>query len=75
MKTYSVALLVRPDEQGQDPYWVTNWYQYYELDNINWDSVKEYYEENDHCIGYGYYYGHNSSNLTSSRCRTVIQED
>ncbi len=74
MKTYSVALLVESNIPGQDPYWVTNWNEYSDLGDINWASVKEFYEERTTCLGYGYYHGHKSSGLTSARCRTVLQD-
>lgn len=79
-ETYSVAILCKNkhglmerDGSIPDSYWVTNWGQFYSLDDINFESVEK------HCLkagslGYGYYYGHNSRNLTSNRCRTVLKE-
>jgi hypothetical protein len=87
MKTYSVAIKHKhPYLKLNDPswhadwlnrgnfYWITNWHQSLELDEINWNKVKEFVDEDDDCIGYGYYYGHNSRNLSSARCRTVLWE-
>ena len=63
MKTYSVAI---KSEKG---HWLTNWNKYPNLQDINWEEVKQFASE-----GYGYYYGHNSSSLCSSRTRTVLFE-
>jgi len=67
MKTYSVAI---KNKQG---HWITNWYQYFNLDDINWSEVKQFVEDHGD-LGYGYYYGHNSRNLVSKRTRTVLYE-
>ena len=66
-KTYSVAILGKDNKT-----WFTNWGQYFKLDDIDWQEVES------HCLkngnkGYGYYYGHKSRNLTSSRCRTIVK--
>ena len=66
-KTYSVAL------QRQDNIWVTNWGQFFKLDDINWEDVEQFAKDHGH-KAYGYYYGTNSRNLTSARCRTVLKE-
>ena len=67
MKTYSIAF------KNKNGDWITNWGQYFQLDEINWDKVKQYVKESNG-LGYGYYYGHNSRNLTSKRCRTALEE-
>jgi hypothetical protein len=63
MKTYSVAI------KSKKGYWLTNWNQYFSLEDINWEEVKRFASE-----GYGYYFGHNSRNLCSDRTRTVLFE-
>ena len=65
MKTYSVAT---KSKQG---HWITNWNQYSNLQDIDWEEVRQFASE-DGRLGYGYYYGHNSRNLCSSRTRTVL---
>jgi len=65
-KTYSVAI------QNKSGVWITNWNKYFNLDDIEWDKVEKYCLENLD-LAYGYYYGHNSCNLISSRCRTVLK--
>lgn len=65
-KTYSIAL-------KRNNVWYTNWYQYFSLDEINWTSVKEFCRDAKY-QAYGYYYGYNSRNLTSARCRTILEE-
>ena len=74
MKTYSGAIKSKHPypEQGDDTYWITNWNQYGLVDDINWDSVKEFVDTNSDLLGYGYYYGHKSRDLTAKRCRTVL---
>jgi hypothetical protein len=67
MKTYSIAI---KDKAGT---WFTNWHEYYELAEINFDKVLAFCIERGHAA-YGYYYGHKSSDLTSGRCRTVLAE-
>lgn len=67
MKTYSVCT------KAKSGHWVTNWGQYFDLDEINWEEVKQFASE-DGRLGYGYMYGHNSRNLTASRCRTILAE-
>lgn len=64
MKTYSVCVF-----QGE--YWIINWYEYNSLDEIDWEKTKKFCEKNNY-PKYGYVYGHNSNNLTSSRNRTII---
>ena len=66
MKTYSVAL------QNADDIWFTNWHKYFKLSEIKWDEVKKFAKEGNY-KAYGYYYGHKSNELTSSRCRTIIE--
>jgi len=66
-KTYSVAI------KGKSGDWFTNWGQYFSLDDINWQDVKDFVTERGD-LGYGYYYGHKSRSLTSTRCRTVLWE-
>jgi len=66
MKTYSVAI---QNKLGQ---WITNWGRYSNLDDINWQEVKTF------CLqrkdkAFGYYYGNKSNELTSGRCRTVLE--
>ena len=65
-KTYSIAIL---NEKG---IWITNWHTYSKVEDINFDEVEKYCLESG-CIGYGYYYGEKSNNLTSERCRTVMK--
>jgi len=66
MKTYSIAI-------KRNNTWFTNWNQYFNLDDIDWKAVEAFcLERKDQA--YGYYYGHNSHNLTSERCRTVVKE-
>ena len=64
-KTYSVAI------QNETGIWLTNWGQYFDLDDIDWAKVEEFCIEGGD-LAYGYYHGHNSRNLTSKRCRTVL---
>lgn len=66
MKTYSIAL------QNKEGVWLTNWHQYAEPSEINWSEVYRYSLEVGN-LAYGYYYGHNSRDLTSARCRTVVK--
>jgi len=66
MKTYSVAI-------KKNGYWLTNWYQYFDIQEIDWEQVESTAKINN-WQGYGYYYGHNSRNLTSAKCRTVLKE-
>jgi len=68
MKTYSVTF--RSARHGE---WVTNWGQYFSLDEIDWEKVHDSAVERGD-LAYGYYYGYNSRNLTSDRCRTVLWE-
>ena len=71
MKTYSIAILSSRDK-SRPPFWVTNWGQFAELDEIDWHEVNDFVANADHRLGYGYYYGHNSRDLTSPRCRTEL---
>jgi len=66
MKTYSIAF-------KRNNVWTTNWGEYSSLDEINWNEVDAYCKEKNY-QAYGYYYGHNSRNLKSKRCRTVVKE-
>lgn len=66
-KTYSVAI------KNQKGHWITNYDQYASPDDINWENVETHCKETG-ALAYGYYYGHNSRNLTSARCRTVKME-
>lgn len=66
MKTYSVAIL------SAKGYWLTNWNEYNQLEDIDFNKVETHCIEHG-CKGYGYYYGHHSSGLTSARCRTVLK--
>jgi hypothetical protein len=68
MKTYSVTL----EKNGK--YWVNNWDKWHSIDDIDWDKVAQYCEENSTITAFGYMYGTDSRNLTSSRCRTVLWE-
>ncbi|KKN75875.1 hypothetical protein LCGC14_0375830 [marine sediment metagenome] len=65
MRTYSVAIKVKGD------YWVTNWHKYDCLADINWDEVLGFCLSTNK-VAYGFYYGHKSNELTSSRCRTEL---
>jgi hypothetical protein len=65
MKTYSVAF------KSMAGHWLTDWNQYANLDDIDWKYVEKFAIENAD-QAYGYYYGHNSGQLTSKRCRTVL---
>lgn len=65
MKTYSIAILVK---RG---YWVTNFHKYFDLSDINWQSVADWCKQEGNLV-FGYYYGHKSNELTSPRCRTEI---
>lgn len=67
MKTYSVAI------KNTNGDWLTNWHQYSNLDNIDWNAVDKFVKDRGD-LGYGYYYGHNSRNLTSAKCRTVLYD-
>lgn len=66
-KTYSVAF------QNKDGVWFTNWGQYFTLDDIDWPKVEDQCHISGY-LAYGYYYGHNSRNLVSAKCRTVVKE-
>lgn len=74
MKTYSVAIQSKHPypEQNKDSYWITNWNKYSSVDDVDWDDVKDFVDNDPNLLGYGYYYGHQSSNLTAKRCRTVL---
>lgn len=65
-KTYSVAI------QNKAGVWFTNWGQYFNLDEIDFDRVEEFCKKNGN-TAYGYYYGNKSRNLTSAKCRTVLK--
>lgn len=65
MKTYSVTFLTKCG------YWVTNWDKYFSLEDIDFEKVREFAERQGD-LGYGYYYGIDSSSLRSSRNRTVL---
>ena len=67
MKTYSVCT------KAKAGHWVTNWGQYANLDEIDWGAVKQFASEWGQG-SYGYMHGHNSRNLTASRCRTILEE-
>ena len=67
MKTYSIAML------SNDGHWITNWNKYDSPEDISWNKVEKFCIEREY-LAYGYYYGHNSTALTSSRCRTVLKE-
>ena len=67
MKTFSVAI---KSKQG---HWITNWHEYFSLEDIDWEQVETIVRISG-WQGYGYYYGHNSSGLTSSRTRTILYE-
>lgn len=69
MKTYSVCIKVKKPT-GQ--YWVTNWHKMANLEDIDFEDVKE------HCIktnavAYGYMFGCDSNSLTSSNNRTILE--
>jgi hypothetical protein len=65
-KTYSVAIL---NKKG---IWITNWHMCFQLDEINFEKVEDFCRKNGD-IGYGYYYGEKSNNLTSDRYRTLLK--
>jgi hypothetical protein len=65
MKTFSVCFL------NKHGFWITNWGQHFNLDDIGWEIVEKHVET-EQCLAYGYYCGHNSRNLTSSRNRIVL---
>ena len=65
--TYSVAI------QNKLGIWITNWHKYYDLNDIDFDKVKDYCIKNGD-KAFGYYYGNKSNTLTSSKCRTVLME-
>lgn len=67
MKTYSVCI---KNVVGD---WITNWGKHFNLSDINWDDVKGFCEKRGD-LAYGYMFGTDSRNLTSSRCRTVLWE-
>ena len=67
MKTYSVAF-----RRNKDGIWITNWNKYTSVEGIDWDQVRGYVMSKNSIDAYGYYYGHNSSQLTSAKCRTVL---
>ena len=64
-RTYSVAI------QAKDGHWLTNYGEFYRLDDIDFEEVEKRCQKQGY-TAYGYYYGHNSNQLTSSRCRTVV---
>lgn len=66
-KTYSAAF------QNKDGVWLTNWYEYDSLDDIDWRKVEDQCHISGY-LAYGYYYGHRSSQLKSAKCRTVVKE-
>jgi hypothetical protein len=75
MKTYSLAIKVHKETVNEGkPYWITNWHQYNNLEDIDWNEVKQFVLNNPQYIAYGYYYGNNSRKLTSDKCRTVLFE-
>lgn len=73
MKTYSVCILsANPKKLGNGlPYWITNWNQYSNLDEIDWPMIQQLFFENPDWLAYGYMHGHNSRNLTSAKNRVV----
>jgi len=66
-KSYSVTF------QCKNKVWVTNWHQYFDLSNVDWNQVLQFAIERGY-RAYGYQHGHNSRNLTSSRNRVVLWE-
>jgi len=64
-KTYSVCV---KNSKGD---WVTNWHKHFKVSDIDWNEVKRFCEQRGD-LAYGYMYGTDSRNLTSSRCRTVL---
>lgn len=66
-KTYSLAT------QNKSGHWITNYQQYFNIDDIDWGKVETFCKERGD-LAYGYYYGHNSRNLVSSKCRTVVKK-
>jgi hypothetical protein len=66
-KTYSIAF------QTNSGVWVTNWNQYNSLEDINWEDVDSFSKKGGY-LAYGYYYGTNSRELTSPKCRTIVKD-
>ena len=66
-KTYFVAI------QNKDGEWLTNWGQYFNLEDIDFSKVEETCKEQGY-LSYGYYYGVKSRSLTSDRCRTLVKD-
>ncbi|MHA2277626.1 MAG: hypothetical protein ACXAC2_17740 [Candidatus Kariarchaeaceae archaeon] len=66
MKTYSIAF------KSKAGHWYTNYYEYPNLNEIDWEQVETFAKIEDKYLAYGYYYGHNSNQLISKKCRTVL---
>jgi len=67
MKTYSVTI------KTLEGNWITNWYEYINFGDIDWNKVEDFCKRNG-CLAYGFYFGNNSKDLASSNNRTVIKE-
>jgi len=65
--TYSVTF------QNKDKVWITNWHQYFDVTDIDWQGVAQFAIERGY-LAFGFQRGHNSRNLTSSRNRVVLWE-
>lgn len=72
MKTYSVCFLTTYHMiPGQGPYWVINWGQYPNREDLDLDgAVKFCLECGD--LAVGLMYGHKSRNLVSHRNREIV---
>ncbi len=66
MKTFSVVLKVRE-------YWIVNHAKELNLNDINWENVEHYCENDPEIVAFGYQYCHNSHEY-HPRCITVLKE-
>lgn len=65
-KTYSVCF------QNKRGDWITNWYTYFHLDEIDWKKVAAFARQRGD-QAYGYMFGNKSNTLTAARCRTEVK--
>ena len=67
-KTYSVCFLTNKG------YWVTNWDQYFNANEIDFEKIESYVAKSKH-LGFGIVYGNHSRYLISMCTRTVVWID
>lgn len=63
-------------DRNNQIYWVTNWTQVYDLDDLDWHEIVDFVTSDPTTIGFGYMVskGNHSRDLTSKKNRAVIWE-